>query len=66
MMVINCNNIQELDGYTNGVNVLQFATDADGNKIVGLSVLTDDAFIEIREVLSQQPQIPYNPPQTDI
>lgn len=61
MMVINCNNITHLDGYTNGVNVLQFATDADGNKIVGVEVLTDAAFAEIHDELNACPQIEYKP-----
>lgn len=66
MMVINCNNVPHLDGYTNGINVLIFATDADGNKIVGVEVLNDSAFSEIHDELSAQPQIAYNPIQTDI
>ena len=61
MMVINCNSIAHLDGYTNGNNVLIFATDADGNKIVGVEVLNDTAFSDIHNELSQQPQIVYKP-----
>lgn len=60
-MVINCNNIPHLDGYTNGVNVLQFAEDKNGNKILGVEVLTDPAFAAIKSELEQQPKIDYIP-----
>lgn len=66
MMVINCNNILHLDGFTNGVNVLIFATDADGDKIVGVEVLNDVAFAEIHDELAACPQILYKPIETDI
>lgn len=61
MMVINCNSVLHLDGYTNGVNVLIFATDADGNKIVGVEVLNDEAFTEIHDELAACPLIEYKP-----
>lgn len=66
MMVINCNSILHLNGYTNGINVLIFATDADGNKIVGVEVLNDQAFTEINHELAACPLIDYNPIPTDI
>lgn len=65
-MVINCNSIAHLNGYTNGVNVLIFTPDADGNLIVGAEVLNDEAFTEIHDELAACPLIEYKPIQIDI
>lgn len=50
-----------LNGYTNGVNRLEFVPDADGNMIVGLKVLECEAFSEIREQLDALERIDFNP-----
>ena len=36
-----------LNGYTNGVSVIEFAIDADGDYVIGEGVLSDPAFVEI-------------------
>ena len=61
MIVINCNTVLHLDGYTNGNNVIQFTIDADGNKVVGVEVLNDEAFTEIHDELAACPLIEYKP-----
>ena len=61
MKVLKATNTQanNLSGeYLNGA-ILRFAKDANGNNIVGLEVLTDDDFIEIREQLQALKQIDY-------
>lgn len=50
-----------LNGFSNGPHVLKFILDADGFWIVGKSVLTDPAFLEIRPQLEQLQEIPFNP-----
>jgi len=56
----------ELNGYQNGNSVLQFVKDAEGNWIVGKSVLTDDAFLAIRPQLELLEEIEHNPKQEEI
>ena len=51
----------ELNNYQNGNSVLQFVKDAAGNWIVGLSVITDQAFLAIRPQLEALEEIPHNP-----
>lgn len=55
-----------LNGYKNGNSILNFAKDGNGNWIVGLSVLTDPAFLEIRNQLSALEKIDYVPQQEEI
>ncbi len=50
-----------LNGYTNGVNRLEFVPDADGNMIVGLKVLKCEAFSAIQAELEALEQIDFNP-----
>lgn len=66
MKVINCNNIQHLNGYTNGQNTLNFAEDKNGNLVVGVEVLKDNAFAEIRDELSAQPLIDFEPKEIEL
>jgi hypothetical protein len=55
----------ELTGsYANGAE-LRFVKDGNDNNIVGLEVLTDDDFLEIREQLEALPQIEYIRPKED-
>lgn len=63
MVVLKANNEQytSLNGYTNGVNKLEFVVDGGGNYIVGTEVLNDNAFLEIREQLLELEQINYIP-----
>ena len=56
----------ELNGYRNGNSVLQFVKDAADNWIVGLSVLTDEAFLAIRPQLELLEEIDHNPKQEEI
>ena len=51
----------ELNGYRNGNSVLEFVKDADGNWIVGKSVLSDIAFLPIRPQLEELEEIEFNP-----
>lgn len=54
-----------LDGYKNGTAELRFATDGNGNKIVGKSVLTDSAFAAIHKQLAQLEEIDFVPVDED-
>ena len=55
----------ELSGsYANGAEI-RFVKDGNDNNIVGLEVLTDDDFIEIREKLLTLNQIEYVKPKED-
>tara|TARA_R100000084_G_C4531920_1_gene91565 strand:- start:58 stop:267 length:210 start_codon:yes stop_codon:yes gene_type:complete len=53
---------KELEGYTNGINILSFAKDAEGNWIVGKQVLEDPAFESIHESLQNLLEIEYQAP----
>jgi hypothetical protein len=63
MIVLHPNEQQynALNGYTNGVYQLIFAIDGSGRYIVGLEVLNDPNFIQIREQLLELEQITYTP-----
>lgn len=63
MIVLHPNEEQykALNGYTNGVHKLIFAIDGSGRYIVGLEVLNDPNFSEIREQLLELEQITYTP-----
>jgi len=63
MIVLHPNEEQynALNGYTNGVYKLIFAIDGSGRYIVGLEVLNDANFSEIREQLLELEQITYTP-----
>lgn len=50
-----------LNGFTNGNSILNFVKDSKGNWIVGLSVLTDDAFLGIRSKLQSFKRIEFTP-----
>jgi hypothetical protein len=51
-----------LNGYENGLSKLEFAKDINDNWIVGLEVLEDDNFAEIKEQLSKLTQIEFIEP----
>jgi hypothetical protein len=51
-----------LNGYENGLSQLQFAKDGNDNWIVGLEVLSDNNFAEIKEQLSKLTQIEFIEP----
>jgi hypothetical protein len=55
-----------LNNYRNGVNLLQFNKDADNIWIVGMQVLTSEAFISIRPQLELLEVIQFNPVITQI
>jgi hypothetical protein len=63
MIVLHPNEEQykALNGYTNGVHKLIFAIDGSGRFIVGLEVLNDPNFSEIREQLDELERIEYTP-----
>jgi hypothetical protein len=51
-----------LNGYENGLSKLEFAKDINDNWIVGLEVLEDENFAEIKEQLSKLTQIEFIEP----
>jgi hypothetical protein len=51
-----------LNGYENGLSKLEFAKDINDNWIVGLEVLDDENFAEIKEQLSKLTQIEFIEP----
>ena len=62
----NTQQYEALQGFANGNHIINFSQDADGNKIIGKEVLTDDKFLEIRNQLEQLEVIPYNPKETEL
>lgn len=63
MIVLKANTEQynALNGYKKGNSILNFAKDGSENWIVGLSVLTDAAFLEIRNDLKSLERIDFAP-----
>lgn len=53
---------EALNGFSYKNNILLFAKDRDNNWIVGLEVLHNGNFLEIREQLQSLEQIEYVPP----
>ena len=51
----------ELNGYTNGADVLQFVLDGSGRYIVGLEVLEDPDFSAIYDKLNMLERVEYTP-----
>ena len=62
----NTQQYEVLQGFANHNHIINFSQDADGNKIIGKEVLTDDKFLEIRNQLEQLEVIPYNPKNTEL
>jgi hypothetical protein len=52
-----------LNGYENGLSRLEFAKDGNDNWIVGLEILNDNNFSEIRTQLNELTQIEYIEPK---
>ena len=52
-----------LNGFQNGLSKLEFAKDGNDNWIVGLEVLNDNNFAEIRTQLNELTQIEYIEPK---
>jgi hypothetical protein len=63
MIVLHPNQDQytALNGYKNNASELLFVKDGSGRYIVGIEVLNDPNFIEIREQLLELEQITYTP-----
>jgi len=63
MIVLKANieQFNALNGYENFIFKLEFFLDNNGNYIIGIGVLTDPNFLEIREQLQQLEQIEYTP-----
>ena len=66
VLVANTQQYRALQGFANGNHIINFTQDADGNKIIGKEVLTDDKFLEIRNQLEELKVIPYNPKETEL
>ena len=64
MLVLKANTAQynALNGYENELSKLQFAKDGNDNWIVGLEVLNDNNFAEIRTQLNELTQIEFIEP----
>ena len=64
MKVLKANTTQysALNGYKNGLSKLEFIKDGNDNWIVGLEVLEDENFAEIKEQLSKLTQIEFIEP----
>jgi hypothetical protein len=62
----NTQQYQDLQGFANGNNIIDFSKDADDNYIIGKEILTDYKFLEIRNQLEQLEVIPYNPKNTEL
>ena len=54
-----------LNGFQNGLSILQFAKDGNDNWIVGIEVLTDPDFEPIRPQLNELKQIEYIEPKNE-
>ena len=54
---------KSLNGFENGLSILQFAKDNNDNWIVGIEVLTDPEFEQIRTKLNELKQIEYIEPK---
>lgn len=54
---------KSLNGFENGLSILQFAKDGNDNWIVGIEVLTDPEFEQIRTKLNELKQIEYIEPK---
>ena len=52
----------KLNGFQNGLSILEFAKDGNNNWIVGIEVLTDPDFEPIRTQLNELKQIEYVEP----
>lgn len=63
MIVIHANNEQhaQLNGYRKNESELIFAIDGSGKYIVGIEVLNDANFIDIRKELEKLERIEYTP-----
>jgi len=62
----NTQQYEALQGFKNGIHIIDFTTDADGNHIIGKEVLPDDKFLEIREELEQLEVIIYKSKETEL
>ena len=52
---------QTLQGYTDGVNTIEFTVDANGNYIIGTTVRDSGAFPAVQTVLDALPEIDHVP-----
>lgn len=57
----NTEQYEALNGYTNQSSKLEFVKDGSDRWIVGLQVLNDPNFLEIKEQLEQLEKIEYTP-----
>lgn len=53
--------LAQIDGFTNGVNKLEFVPDGLGNMIVGKEILNCPCFDEIRDTLLSLEEIDFVP-----
>lgn len=56
---------EQLNGFIYGPNKLEFVKDGAGNWIVGLEVLDNGSFIDLREDLDELERIDYVPDTND-
>lgn len=55
-----------LESFTNGQWVIRFVEDADGNWIIGKSILENSKYAQVRNELLALEEIDYNPKQEEI
>jgi hypothetical protein len=52
---------ERLNGYTNGVSMIEFVKDKNGDWVISSDVLEDYAFNDIKVELMKLPKIAYEP-----
>jgi len=63
MIVLKANKSQhnKLNGYSKNNSLISFIKDCNGNYVIGLNVLDDPNFIEIKEKLTDLQRIKFEP-----
>jgi len=52
---------EKLNGYTNGVSMIEFIEDANGGYVISVDVVQDEAFSEIHSDLLKLELVEYTP-----
>ena len=54
--------MKDINNFQKGSDKIQFATDGEGQFVIGKQVLEDPAFISVKEILLTLEEIDYVPP----
>ncbi len=57
---------ESLESFTNGQWIIRFVEDADGNFIIGKSILKNPKYNQVRDELLALQEIPYNPETEEV